>query len=83
VSLKRITEVREVTRRSCTLQRRPMRASVIPSAEVFLRWITREVITDPASVLAFVAALQAHPLFRQHGRVDILANNAGRVVLGE
>jgi NAD(P)-dependent dehydrogenase (short-subunit alcohol dehydrogenase family) len=81
VSLKRITEVREVTRRSCTLQRRPMRASVIPSAEVFLRWITREVITDPASVLAFVAALQAHPLFSPG--VDILANNAGRVVLGE
>lgn len=40
-------------------------------------------ITDPASVLAFVGALQAHPLFQQHGRVDILANNAGRFVLGE
>jgi 3-oxoacyl-[acyl-carrier protein] reductase len=40
-------------------------------------------ITDPASVFAFVAALQAHPLFQQHGRVDILANNAGRVVVGE
>lgn len=40
-------------------------------------------ITDPASVLAFVGALQAHPLFQQRGRVDILANNAGRFVLGE
>jgi NAD(P)-dependent dehydrogenase (short-subunit alcohol dehydrogenase family) len=40
-------------------------------------------ITDPASVFAFVAALQAHPLFRQHGKADILANNAGRVVVGE
>jgi|SRR5882724_663744 len=40
-------------------------------------------ITDPSSVFAFVAALQAHPLFQQHGRVDILANNAGRFVLGE
>ena len=40
-------------------------------------------ITDPGSVFAFVAALQTHPLFQQHGRVDILANNAGRFVLGE
>lgn len=40
-------------------------------------------IADPASVLAFVGALQAHPLFQQRGRVDILANNAGRFVLGE
>jgi NAD(P)-dependent dehydrogenase (short-subunit alcohol dehydrogenase family) len=40
-------------------------------------------IADPTSVFAFVATLQVHPLFRQHGRVDILANNAGRVVLGE
>jgi len=40
-------------------------------------------ITDPVSVIAFVAALQAHPLFQQRGRVDILANNAGRIVVGE
>lgn len=40
-------------------------------------------ITDAASVYAFVAALQAHPLFQQRGRVDILVNNAGRFVLGE
>jgi NAD(P)-dependent dehydrogenase (short-subunit alcohol dehydrogenase family) len=40
-------------------------------------------IADPASVFAFVGALQAHPFFQQHGRVDILANNAGRFVLGE
>jgi NAD(P)-dependent dehydrogenase (short-subunit alcohol dehydrogenase family) len=40
-------------------------------------------ITDPASVFGFVAALQGHPLFQRHGRVDILANNAGRVVVGE
>lgn len=40
-------------------------------------------ITDPASVLAFVGALQADPTFAEHGRVDILANNAGRFVLGE
>jgi NAD(P)-dependent dehydrogenase (short-subunit alcohol dehydrogenase family) len=40
-------------------------------------------ITDPGSVLTFVAALQGHPLFQQHGRVDILVNNAGRFVLGE
>ena len=39
-------------------------------------------ITDPASLFTFMAALQAHPLFQRHGRVDILANNAGRVVLG-
>jgi len=40
-------------------------------------------ITDPESVFAFVAALQAHPLFQLHGRVDILVNNAGRFVLGQ
>jgi NAD(P)-dependent dehydrogenase (short-subunit alcohol dehydrogenase family) len=40
-------------------------------------------ITDPASVFAFVAALQAHPLFQRRGTVDILVNNAGRVVVGE
>lgn len=40
-------------------------------------------IADPASVFAFVEALKAHPLFLQHGQVDILGNNAGRFVLGE
>jgi hypothetical protein len=40
-------------------------------------------ITDPASVFAFVGALQAHPLFQRRGRVDILVNNAGRVVVCE
>jgi NAD(P)-dependent dehydrogenase (short-subunit alcohol dehydrogenase family) len=40
-------------------------------------------ITDPASVFGFVAALQGHPRFQRRGRVDILANNAGRVVVGE
>ncbi|MEO7143690.1 MAG: SDR family NAD(P)-dependent oxidoreductase, partial [Bryobacteraceae bacterium] len=40
-------------------------------------------IADSASVLAFVGALVAHPLFQQHGHVDILGNNAGRFVLGE
>jgi NAD(P)-dependent dehydrogenase (short-subunit alcohol dehydrogenase family) len=40
-------------------------------------------ISDPASVLAFVEALVAHPLFRKHGQVDILGNNAGRFVIGE
>src|SRR5262249_59597272 len=40
-------------------------------------------IADPASVFAFVGALQAHALFQQHGRLDTLANNAGRFVLGE
>ena len=40
-------------------------------------------ITDPASVLAFVGALYAHPTFQDHGRVDILANNAGRIVVGQ
>src|SRR5215472_12429821 len=40
-------------------------------------------ITDPGSVFAFVATLQAHPLFQQHGRVDILVNNGGRFVLGQ
>src|SRR5215469_18930133 len=40
-------------------------------------------IADPASVLDFVAALVQHPLFQQHGHVDILGNNAGRFVIGE
>ncbi|MGH9624494.1 MAG: SDR family oxidoreductase, partial [Bryobacteraceae bacterium] len=40
-------------------------------------------IADPASVLAFIGALQAHPLFKSHGQVDILGNNAGRFVIGE
>ena len=39
-------------------------------------------ITDPASVLGFVGALQAHKRFQQQGRVDILVNNAGRAVIG-
>ena len=40
-------------------------------------------IADPASVLAFVEALVTHPLFLNHGQVDILGNNAGRFVIGE
>src|SRR4030095_7659172 len=40
-------------------------------------------IADPNSVFAFVAALQAHTLFQQHGQVDILVNNAGRFILGQ
>ncbi|MGH9351706.1 MAG: SDR family NAD(P)-dependent oxidoreductase [Terriglobia bacterium] len=40
-------------------------------------------VADPASVFAFAGALQAHPLFQSHGQVDILANNAGRFVIGE
>jgi NAD(P)-dependent dehydrogenase (short-subunit alcohol dehydrogenase family) len=40
-------------------------------------------IADPASVLAFAGALVSHPLFQQHGHVDILGNNAGRFVIGE
>jgi NAD(P)-dependent dehydrogenase (short-subunit alcohol dehydrogenase family) len=39
-------------------------------------------IADASSVFAFVAALQTHSLFLQHGRVDVLVNNAGRLVLG-
>src|SRR5205823_2902287 len=39
-------------------------------------------VADPGSVLAFIVALQAHPKFEQHGKVDILANNAGRFVFG-
>lgn len=40
-------------------------------------------IADPASVLAFPAALLAHPTFQQRGQVDILINNAARFVLGQ
>lgn len=40
-------------------------------------------IADPASVFAFVGALQSHETFQQHGRVDILANNAARAVWGQ
>src|SRR6185437_60698 len=40
-------------------------------------------IADQASVLAFVGALVAHPVFQRHGHVDILGNNAGRFVIGE
>jgi NAD(P)-dependent dehydrogenase (short-subunit alcohol dehydrogenase family) len=40
-------------------------------------------IADQASVLAFVGAVVAHPLFQRHGHVDILGNNAGRFVIGE
>jgi NAD(P)-dependent dehydrogenase (short-subunit alcohol dehydrogenase family) len=40
-------------------------------------------IANPLSVLAFAKALQSNPRFLRHGRVDILANSAGRVVLGE
>ena len=39
-------------------------------------------IADPASVLAFPAQVAAHPAFRQRGKVDILCNNAGRMVFG-
>jgi NAD(P)-dependent dehydrogenase (short-subunit alcohol dehydrogenase family) len=39
-------------------------------------------IADPASVLAFPALLAAHPTFQRHRQVDILCNNAGRMVLG-
>jgi NAD(P)-dependent dehydrogenase (short-subunit alcohol dehydrogenase family) len=40
-------------------------------------------IANPLSVLAFAKALQSNPRFLRRGRVDILANSAGRVVLGE
>jgi NAD(P)-dependent dehydrogenase (short-subunit alcohol dehydrogenase family) len=40
-------------------------------------------IADPVSVLGFRAALLAHPTFAQHGHVDILINNAGRLVVGQ
>lgn len=39
-------------------------------------------IADPASVAAFPAQLAAHPTFQRHWHVDILYNNAGRMVLG-
>jgi NAD(P)-dependent dehydrogenase (short-subunit alcohol dehydrogenase family) len=40
-------------------------------------------ITDPLSVDGFIGALRTHPLIGQHGQVDILANNAGRFVVGQ
>jgi NAD(P)-dependent dehydrogenase (short-subunit alcohol dehydrogenase family) len=40
-------------------------------------------IANPLSVLAFARALLSNSRFLRHGRVDILANNAGRSVLGE
>lgn len=40
-------------------------------------------IADPTSVLAFRGALLSHPTFQQHGQVDILANNAGRALVGQ
>jgi NAD(P)-dependent dehydrogenase (short-subunit alcohol dehydrogenase family) len=39
-------------------------------------------ISEPPSVAKFVEELQHHPLFRYRGQVDILGNNAGRLVLG-
>lgn len=39
-------------------------------------------IANPASVAAFPALLTAHPKFQQRGKLDILCNNAGRMVLG-
>jgi len=40
-------------------------------------------IADPASVLAFPALLAANAKFQQRGQVDILCNNAGRMVFGQ
>jgi NAD(P)-dependent dehydrogenase (short-subunit alcohol dehydrogenase family) len=41
-------------------------------------------VADPLSVASFPVRLAATPLYRKHaGSVDILANNAGRFVLGE
>ena len=40
-------------------------------------------ITDVGSVLAFRAALMSHPAFQQRGQVDILVNNAARMVVGQ
>ena len=40
-------------------------------------------IADPASVAAFPVLVAAHPAFQQRGgKVDILCNNAGRMVFG-
>jgi NAD(P)-dependent dehydrogenase (short-subunit alcohol dehydrogenase family) len=39
-------------------------------------------VADPTSVLAFPAALAAHPSFRARRSIDILVNNAGRIVVG-
>jgi NAD(P)-dependent dehydrogenase (short-subunit alcohol dehydrogenase family) len=40
-------------------------------------------ITDRESVANFVKDLQKHALFQGRGQVDILCNNAGRLVLGQ
>lgn len=40
-------------------------------------------IADPTSVLAFPGLLAASSTFQQRGRVDILCNNAGRLVIGQ
>lgn len=40
-------------------------------------------VTDPDSVIEFVKELQDHRLFRNRHQVDILANNAGRMVGGQ
>ena len=39
-------------------------------------------VVDPDSVASFVEDLRAHRLFRNRGRLDILCNNAGRIVVG-
>jgi NAD(P)-dependent dehydrogenase (short-subunit alcohol dehydrogenase family) len=39
-------------------------------------------IADPGSVFAFVGELASHPLFQEHGQVDILVNNAARITFG-
>jgi NAD(P)-dependent dehydrogenase (short-subunit alcohol dehydrogenase family) len=39
-------------------------------------------IADPVSVFGFIGELTTHPMFLEHGQVDILANNAGRMVAG-
>jgi NAD(P)-dependent dehydrogenase (short-subunit alcohol dehydrogenase family) len=39
-------------------------------------------LSDPASVVAFGAAVAAHPAVVARGGLDILVNNAGRAVLG-
>ncbi len=39
-------------------------------------------LADPGSVLGFVGELASHPLFLEHGQVDILVNNAARIPIG-
>ncbi|HEY7010400.1 MAG TPA: SDR family NAD(P)-dependent oxidoreductase [Jatrophihabitantaceae bacterium] len=39
-------------------------------------------VSDPDSVRGFRRRLTDHRLFRRHGRIDILCNNAGRMVVG-